>query len=1672
MSLWQEFLDNIAKPVGRTLVRGAEFAGGKLADIIPSPAAAVSDIVLPAAVDIGATKPLAALNLTEKARQGIKENIEYAVREQAISNDIVLQLGVQAHDKVLSPYITRPIGTVALVTDTDSPLYRAEEFEKGFQVDDLRKAYNRTEKISLGQALTKSDLTPIKSLAAAILPLGGIDIEEIDLWNDQDVQNAFVENTVGRWFTGFTDFTVSNVAIAAVGGRAALASKFAARKMGFSTRNRTTESMEKDINDGILFSQGLGGRPTNIADDIVKMALSKNESEVLDIYRKYSNNENVIGPITRANNPETVRDILLADKGYLPALDRMARQAPADLFEIADVKSQLAAQATKSVAPVEYSPEAWARMNAAFDDAINRIPEYRIIRDAFIDPNTRTPWMYGKDYAPMEPVIASKTFRTARGKIQEIRTAATTRDFSKLGGIESIILGSPKVATQVIRFVGTQKPLGYVTFSGSRPFEAVTELNAMFDDLNLFLDGARPLVVSPDGKTIPAAEYRAQAASRVLSAQTAIERKAVLEQIDTELGLIMAYTNGFFDKAAILNMIKDMRGTINNITGNLGQKGYAMDHTGMRIITDGALTQRQIVESFRFSPWNEIEQQMNLRGAGKAKIAGARTSQEIKALYESFNKWWTFQVLAAPKYIAKQSWAEPILSATMAHGAKIALDLAPSMTKNFLDNNKNRVMEVASKLYRGKELKAVDEAVTSLTKQLDQANGILDDLIVLEKQFMDGEMSPKATAENLDRVKKDVRAAERLVEDLELKLMDATKPFGQMADVPTLSNLQRRLDYIDANLSGPEKAKIASQLANARSALANARGTIATLVPDSGDLFRANKRVAEQYAVIDNIIKDLGEKQYERAVLWNRSAKYKERYYGKGYGSRMVNGQWVNIEDLFDENQFGASFREEFANSRTASQTYLGDLHEGVRQGLIMRRSPQTVTRSNDPMYFEELAYLVNRAFRGDPLIDQVLEGKTFDELLEWSTSDAGISYYRQFGITSIGSIPETLRNQVANVYRYLPNQEARSLVARGDVKSTELQMALARDYEKLHPIQPLDFNYVALPEPIQRRASFAYFDDMLSKGAASVFGALTRPENPIRWASANQFFLDNVARKANELGRQGLDVVELGTINTLRSAARREALQENEKTFYTINRQNRALYAARIASAFPTATLNAFYRYGRFAINNPQRVLSFLYNYQAAFRSFGVDEYGNQVDDPLKATHLVVPGTKEMGFFEGQGIRLNARSIGFLLNFPTPSFYVAQSTSAILKDKPGAEEALRETMGQAYDIAFPYGLAESFGKGLVPVWARDLYKYAVGPESDKDYLASWTSIHNYYMTLDEMGIKKYPGDKAVRDTTRVMYGRKFRYSFASVFGVPAKIDNRPMQIFDDYYGILVNKYITKGSDEQEAKTLAEEEFLKNIGDSFPLDMVTFKGTSARGYIAPTAESFDRIFVDNKKLVESLVDINPELIGLVTLDLDYDPDEFNLTAYRKLQDPNTKLPGGELLNSVRKTPQQIQKLRQINRAWGAYNDLRDKLEAIAIEQGDTWRERQDLQAVLKKAGNEEIRKISEQWWKEWNDPERGDRSFRYARGLYEIVSNEKFMSRYGNTKLWDDVKQFMTLRMVATSLRDELPAGDPGKTRIRDNYQAILEQEAPKWHPRLRELIRRYFEEDTLKAVE
>ena len=1893
MSLWNDFLDNIAKPVGKTFVDAADYWKDAFTGNLGSPSQFISNAATNAGVEIGAGPLLRQLGVEEQAQQVIKENLKYSIKNQTTSNDLVLKAAVKLHDEVISPYITRPVSTLGLITDFDSPLYTSNEFEKGFQIKDIVSAYNRSEKVSMGQAFTKSDLTTIKYAADFVFNAGGIDLDNVDLWNDNDIQRAFVDNTVGRYFTGVLDFTASNIAISGAFGAAAKAGNLAARGVGLTTKNKAASQFEMDINDGVTFknSDGTSGRLTTAGSDVQRLVSTTDINEVSQLVQKYSNNANLIGPISRATDPNTIRDLLLADKGYFPALDRLSKSAPADLFEIADMNSVLKSKFIEDGKLPDFDDVSWERMNAAFDDAINRVPEYRFIRDSLLDPETKTPWSQGKDYIPAEPVIGKAAFIAGRERLGKLKAAAVTRDFSKLGGIEERILGGSinGPITKVIRFTGTEKPLGFFTFSGSRPFDVFKELDAFFDDFELFKNGSNKVSITPTTQ-ITAAEFRNSVKQKLAAAKTNIERKNVLEEIDNQIPLVTAFSNGFYDIAKIKSFVQEIQNQVFNSTNSLAQKGYAMDATGARVITD-AQTQSQLIESYRMGPWNFVEKEFILALKKSGFETGAiRTTDAINAFYETFNKYWTLDVLASPKYIPKNSLFEPSLSATLAQGINVVVDAIPTMTKNFLLNNKNRIMGGVSKVYKGKEYRAVNQAVDDLTTQLDKAVAQLDALTAESALFLQPDLhpikiGPKALKENKAVVLDQLKKTQKLVDDIELELRDAISPFGTMSQVPTIAGLERRIAYIKnigadalaelekpkplfpglasykdggsgglvgtretvglvkvealkdmpgnklSNTEGiealrksiregkgfatrdfqgkpfqdpimviydnetglayvgegnhrlqaaieeglpyvpvrvvrgnkeemlepayasrkPQQIKNnkepkfvettgssagkpvgegyippefhpsyvfdkkyiveedlyssktgtatpasmvkrgevtskanktvtkvfqaqASKVAEAELAVLQAKRALQSIAPDGAELLAANKNIALQYKAIDDILQSLGEARVKQADTFGKDAKYKARYYGKPEQYRMMFGQWLPIKSLYDENLMGAAFRNEFGNSRTVAATFLGESTLGVRQGMALRRGPSTVTYINDPAYFEELAYYVNRSLRNDPLIKQVLEGLPEEKIIKWAQGDSGISYLEQFGPVTEGTIPNLVRDRIGLVNRYLPDAEARSLALSKDVTSVELQKILSPKSRDLSPIHPLDFNVHTASEFGIR--TLGQIEQIINKGANWIFGKLTAPENPIRWATGDRFFADAVAKKVNALAEQGFKftkadgTVDFDKINTLRSAARREALELNEKTFYTIRRQNRALYAARIATAFPTASLNAFYRYGRFALKNPERVGQFLYNYQAAFRSFGVDEYGIPTDDPLKATHLVVPTTDDMGFFGGKGIRLNARSIGFLLNYPTPSLYASIATAKVFQWQPGAEDLMKQYLGSYYDVIFPYGPQTSVGMAVTPRWANDLWNYANGPEGKKDFLDSYKDVHNYYRTLDEMKILKYPGDAAIKKATQENFLVKFGWSFNSIFGVPAKVDTRPMKLYEDAYGLLVNKYQSQGIDITQAKELAGAEFLSKVGTDFPLDRITFKGSASNAYIQPTSKAYNRVFVENQKLVAELASKDPALVGLLTADLDQNPKDFNLSVYRKLQDPDTKLPGGELLNKLAISPKKEESLRNINRVWDLYNQVTDALELKAQQSdGKSLRSHPELLAARKQISDTLFRKESEEWWLELNDPERGDKSFRYAYALNRIVSDEAYMKKYGNTKFWSDVSDYLAIRNAIVSVYQELPMNDPRKSNIKKAYNATLDTFTPTWHPRLQDIIKRFFEEDTMK---
>ena len=1847
MSLWNSFLDNIAKPAGGAIGNLGEYFAGVITGNFGSPSQAISNIIIPAGIDIGTSKQLAALGLEQEAQNIVKENLKYSVKKQAVGNDLVLKAGVKLHDEVISPYITRPIATGALLTDFNSPLYQKDQFEKGFQLSDVTEAYNRSEEVSLGQALTKSDLAMVKPIADIVFDKGGIDLDEIDLWNDEDIQKAFVDNTVGKYFTGTVDFTITNIALTGAFGTAAKVGALGARKAGLTTRANNLGKVEKDIDDGILFTQsnGASGRQSAIGNDINKLAGTSDINDITTILPKYTNNENLFGPIQRATDPNTVKDLILADKGYFPALDRLSKTAPKDIYESADMNSYFRAKRIEEGKPLEFSDEAWTRLNAAFDDVIDSVPEYKFIKDSLLDPKTGTSFKMGKNYVPMEPIVGRGAFIKTREKFQNLKSAAVTRDFTKLGGIEERILGGSLNGpiTKVVRFVGTEKPLGFVTYSGSRPLDGLKEIDAFFDDIDLFRNGSAQINITPTTK-ISAGEYRTQIKSKFAGAETNIKRNEILDELEDQIGLIIAYTKGFYDTKTIKNFTQEIKNQVFGATNSIAQKGYAMDAQAHRVITD-PVTQRQLIESRRMSPWGLIERELNTAiKKSKFETQAYQANDAIKFFYETFNKYWSLDVLARPSYIPKNSLFEPSLSATLAFGNKIVTDNIPSMSKNFVKNNKNRVLGKANQILNKKQFNAVDRAVTDLSKQLDEAVDSLDRLtaeaaLYLEPEKFAIKLSPKTLKDNKALIMRDLNAASKLVDDIEFELRDAVRPFGEQAAVPTIASLERRVSFleslsgtsitktklfpnikeyidggkgglpgtrsvvgfvdskylakmpgnpVDAELvtsyreifrsgelknplvviydnetglaylgegnhrlqaalaenvpylpvrivrgnatemntrikngkpvlqvknnktlpftsGGPQgpveymptdvhpsfifdkkflvkedvfsqtspTVKYGANIANAKAAITKAKGSIHTLAPDAKEILAANKEIAKQYKVVDDILIGLGSARKAQADVYLKDAAYKKRYYGKPVQYREIEGNWIPIESLFTENKFGAAFSDEFSNSRTVAATYLGQVGTGVRSNLTLRRGPSTVTFVNDPLYFDELAYFVNRSLRGDKLINKIFARNTEKELIDWGLSREGQVYFKQFGDTSPSAIVETVRDRVGLVNRYLPNIEAQALALSKDVNSAELAKILSDDLGRLSPIHPLDFN-------VHIASEFGYrtldkIEGAINNGASKIFGLLTRPENPIRWAAADRFFPDAVARKANELTKQGFTFFNKdGTFNfdkleVLRSAARREALEMNDKTFYTIRRQNRALYAARVATAFPTASLNAFYRYGRFTLKNPERVGQFLYNYQAAFRSFGIDQYGNPTDDPLKATHLVVPGSKEMGFFGGKGIRLNARSIGFLLNYPAPSIFSSVLVADIYKRKPEFEDLMKGWLGANYDVLFPYGPQTDWKSSLIPRWAKDAWFYANGPQGNADFLNAWKDVHNYYKTLEDLGIMKYPGEEVVYRDTRKNFAVRANWSFASIFGVPAKVDTNPMALYEEAYNLLVNKYRPLTNNETTARELAGAEFTAKLGPNFPLDRVNFKGSNANAFISPNVESYNRVFEDSTGLAEKLAKQSPELVGLLTLDIDSGKEDFNLSVFRILNDPNTKLPDGSILNNLKLTPKQEEERRQINRGWAMYNEVTEIAETEAAKRRKSLRSSPDLLEARRAIANDIIRKKSEAWWTEYNDPQRGDKSFRYAYALNSIVSNDVWMKKYGDTKLWKDVEQFMLIRNTVVELYQGLPARSAQKSKIKKDYIEFIDERSKVWHPKLQDLLNRYFEEDTMK---
>jgi len=1616
------------------------------------------------------------------------------------SADFLLKAAVQFNEKIYSPLISRPIATVGLVTDLNSPLYKKGQYEEGFQFSDITAAYNRSKKVSAMQALTKSSLIPlINPVSQLVLSTGKIDLDTVDLWNDESIKQNFVDNAVGRWYTGIGDFVVGNKGIGAAGKIVGTGAKAVAKPAGLYTKGKSVDELAADMENGILYAStnGAAGAQTVSGSHALLLAESKDWGTIEDLVMKYSTNEKLIPIIRDTTDASAVKDILLADKGNLDALARLAATSSHKLFDMADVKSQIRTKALQDgqvPMPTGVSAE---RIKKAFNDAIDADPQFTKIRDAFF--NEKGDFTYGaKQFMPIEPAIGAAALIKGQEALRNTKSTIRSRDYelpknaffeTKIGETTGgwIIRG--------VRLAGRATeslPAGFVSLSGMRPMQARVELTGFLNNMKMFRDGAGKVETQP-GLFEKVSVVRARLEDEYMQTlgKGSVEQVNALKSIDAQVGRMLAYKAGLYDDVAINSYVARFQMNVSKGMQSVKENGYGIGYDGNVTLVDPQ-TVRQFAESYRFTPWDDIETQLDIEAAKGLDAIKQRGSRAGRDIFGELNKVWTFDVLARPSYAFKQSLFEPIISVGLSQGINFVRDEivaqgAKRASKNFY-NWSNDLLK--RKITNKAEYKAVADNVNAKATMLQQAIAAKNTAEASVNDLLTN-ASPATKSQHLAAAQKELKAINKIVDGIELDLRDAMVPYGVTEAIPSMATLERRIAYLEANTNITSKTL---EIAEAKAAVANYKTIINKMATNKKVIMDADDAVQKAYNRIDATLKELGEARIQQADVFGKSAKFKERYYSKEKHTVVVNGVQHDIDSFIQEqstgsaNNFTAAVRAETQNARTQQINFFGEMSVASNVSAIKRKIPMSKIGVSEPLYFEELADIANRQYRGDSLMDLIFAETPVEDILRWGNSSAGKNYLKPFGVVDDKQIQGYLLEKVELVKRMFPSYEARSAILKGEVTSQQLEKLLAPYIDELYDIIPSNHNYEALTFGVSGVATAAQgYNKMMNK----VMTKLASVENPVRGSLFDKLAAEKVALRAQYLAQQGVEMTT-SQYNALRQGAGREALQEMEKTLYTINNPNRLINSLRAVMAFPGANANAFMRYGRLAAQNPTRAAMLVSNYGRTYTTFGVDEFGNPTDDIDKMSHLVVPGTKDLGMgSRGEGIKLSAQSLGFLINRPGPSFVTGLSVGQAMQKFHKSEAEVEELMTWGgtnwYKVIFPFGPPTSvrdaytppWVKNIVnsgPDWQRELAAKIFGQSGQRDYLSSWKSVYNYNAMLVEMGIQKdMPSDAEIEKQVKGLFRAKFWSVFASPYaGIPYKIDSTPMSLTSNLYYKLIEKNIAQGMPNQDARDAAGQEMLTILGPNFMLDRVTFTGSSKNVNIPATSEAYARVFEDNDDLVGRLVNIEPGeigLVGLLTADLEYDPSKQSNNILALLANPGATLPGtSKNLNELKMTPQEIETERLKQRTWNQYMDTKEALEA-KITDGKTLRSHPELKSVLDNLAVTIFKDQSQAWYDQYQLAQSGDTSYKYARALQEITSDKNFMSKNGNSQFWKDTQSFIESRAIFTNVYQALPDYDPRKAKIRDVYNSWVQSNVGQWDANLKTILTRYFDNDSLKAV-
>jgi hypothetical protein len=1296
---------------------------------------------------------------------------------------------LQGLDWAWENIVAEPLATVALATDKRNPA-----FEDGFQPGDVLSMWSYAREAandaSWGTAATAnswflaaSQSPLVRNMPNAGVIFGLVDVmmpvlENVDPWDPESIQAARDQYTAYNALTGAWDVGLNFLPIPAGKGVSAVR-----RISGLSTKLRESDRVVLR-DDWARYKEwfttdGAQGYETNIGKQIMEIADSKDVGFILErpLVKNMSGaaKGRLADLYAKTEDPEAVFDIFQASTGDTQAIQRLVDSGYADMaYAIGGVGDGIAGVLAGGG---RYKPTANAKAyyDQAHRDAIERTEWSRALYKTFIADGVDEAgdavasftvlgdWMPMSGQGRILPSIAQKAasvVEDARIGAADMRAAMRTGNEEYLPAVADRIIqttkGGPIVRLVSIRpgslqWATANRPLNIVSFSGSRPDDAIEEAYAIINQAtDLRFGGQIPVsrVVRPDGTDeivyMSAAEFREQAIGEIAASmsKSGDATAAAFKALEDRIVKGMAISAGLSDEAAE-KIVQGVRSKADESYESLRTDGYFLDDRNGMKVEFNPYTLRQLRESHYTLPINEIEAAFKSEAHHVLYRPAHMVGDGLRDAFDFGSTLFRTNMLLKPGYTFRNSILEPTVTNLIAHGALLLTPQGMGMFGkgliNFGKNNVRRVKRVTAGTVDAARSSRLTAKHRALADEYTKLMTLRDDLWAeIERDHI---LLPPSHAAQLQEVQDELAVIDQLLGLVTKDLVDAGLADAASAlRAPTFTRLSTEVnDMMDVaknplsstKVSDAESAALAAAGRNdedmfnywtARAEVLKEIEKIALapgaarddLVQSLTVLQKDMRGVAKQRKIV---MDDPNNSHYERIELLNnridelqdgmlenrgkhalvkdrREKRAKPILQGEGQRTkRLVNGQEITVDEAF-AGPFGSAYRADSSSAVTNTQAMNASAHNTTMLNMVMsrfRRGRTGTVSVTDPHYFEEIHYIASRHFAGDPLF-QMIATKPKADVVAWAKTEDAKRYFKELGVNGKKYMKDI--DEAYYVFNKLfPTKESRDLVTSGREFTTgELESALMATLPggrraDLGDIVGQEIDYV-VPSSTFHQAGSIY-----SRALDRIWNYIAvQPETRLaRWPYYVRQFDEDLTGRMNTLAAQGVHV-DLAVANAQRRASHVSTLANLEKTFYNIRRYKNPVFTARFMMAFPGAFANSIYRYGYYLpTRHPANMLTLMNVTNATFNSMSVDENGERV--PFRdAKYLLLPGTGtppgSNGITTDAGVRVPVDAITrVFLDNPGRSWVTAIGVDTALNMRPELSEMMNEYLPEYVNV-------------------------------------------------------------------------------------------------------------------------------------------------------------------------------------------------------------------------------------------------------------------------------------------------------------------------------------------------------------------------------------------------